>query len=280
MSNITIGIIGGTGNMGRWFNDLFSRAGHTVLISGRKTPVSPLDIAKKSDVVILSVPIDVAIRFSEEIGPLLSPDQLLMDLCSLKETVLKSMLRFTQAQVVGTHPLFGPFTDSIKGQNIIVCPGRGTGWLKWLEDELREKGAVVTRMDPVTHDRNMAVVQGLTHLLTVCMARTLQKMNKPPDEVIFYSTPVFRLKINLIGRLFSQDPSLYASLIGENRHVEDVLATFMSAMDEAKESLLSGQEGGAVAFLDDIRGFLGDFCQDGLKESNKILNAFYSNNKV
>ena len=276
MSDITIGIIGGTGNMGRWFKDFFSGAGYKVLISGRKTPLTPTDMAKKSDVVILSVPLDVAIRLSEEIGPILSHDQLLMDLCSLKETILKSMLRFTQAQVVGTHPLFGPFTDSIKGQNIIVCPGRGTGWLKWLEDELRGKEAVVTRMDPVTHDRNMAVVQGLTHFLTVCMARTLQKVKMFPDETISYSTPVFRLNINLIGRLFSQDPGLYASLIGANRHVEDVLATFMSAVDEAKESLLSGQEGGAVVFLDDIRSFLGGFCQDGLKESNKTLNALYS----
>lgn len=262
--------------MGHWFKDFFSRAGHTVLVSGRKTPVSPLDMAKKSDVVILSVPLDVAIHLSEEIGPILSHEQLLMDLCSLKETILKSMLRFTKAQVVGTHPLFGPFTDSIKGQNVIVCPGRGTGWLKWLEDELRVKGAVVTRMDPVIHDRNMAVVQGLTHLLTVCMGRTLQKMNMSPDEAISCSTPVFRLKINLIGRLFSQDPSLYASLIGANRHVEDVLATFMSSVDEAKESLLSGQKGGATAYLEDIRSFLGEFCQDGLKESNKILNDLYS----
>ena len=259
--------------MGRWFKDFFSGAGYKVLISGRKTRLTPTDMAKKSDVVILSVPLDVAIRLSEEIGPILSHDQLLMDLCSLKETILKSMLRFTQAQVVGTHPLFGPFTDSIKGQNIIVCPGRGTGWLKWLEDELRGKEAVVTCMDPVTHDKNMAVVQGLTHFLTVCMARTLQKMNTPPDEAISYSTPVFRLNINLIGRLFSQDPGLYANLIGANRHVEDVLATFMSAVYEAKESLLSGQEAGAVAFLDDIRSFLGGFCQDGLKESNKIINA-------
>jgi prephenate dehydrogenase len=280
MSNITIGIIGGTGNMGRWFKDFFSRAGHTVLVAGRKTPVSPLDTAKKSDVVILSVPLEAALAYAEEIGPILSQDQLLMDLCSLKETILKSMLRFTQAQVVGTHPLFGPFTDSIKGQSVILCPGRGTAWLKWLEDELRGNQAVVTRMDPVTHDRNMAVVQGLTHLLTVCMARTLQKMNMPSDEAISCSTPVFRLRINMIGRLFAQDPGLYATLIGENRHVEDALATFMSAVDEAKESLLSGQEGRAVAFLDDIRGFLGDFCQDGLDESNKTLNALYNNNKV
>ena len=76
-------------------------------------------------------------------------------------------------------------------------------------------------------------------------------------------------------RILGTVVNLYASLIGENRHVEDVLSTFMSAVDEAKESLLSGREGGGVAFLDDIRGFLGDFCQDGLKESNKTLNALY-----
>ena len=277
MSDITIGIIGGTGNMGRWFKDFFSGAGYKVLISGRKTPVAPTDMAKKSDVVILSVPLDVAIRLSEEIGPILSHDQLLMDLCSLKETILKSMLRFTQAQVVGTHPLFGPFTDSIKGQNIIVCPGRGTAWLKWLEDELRGKEAVVTRMDPVTHDRNMAVVQGLIHLLTVCMARTLQKMNMSSEEALLSSTPIFRINLDLIARLFGQDLDLYASLVNKNRHTKEALKTFLSAMDEAKESLLSGRNEDKISFLKDIKAFLGDYCQTGLEESNKILNALYDN---
>jgi hypothetical protein len=54
----------------------------------------------------------------------------------------------------------------------------------------------------------------------------------------------------------------------------------MSVMDEAKESLLSGRKAGAIAYLDDIRSFLGGFCQDGLDESNKTLNTLYNNNKV
>ncbi len=276
MKNTVIGIIGGTGNMGRWFEDFFSKAGHKVLVSGRKTSLTPADMAKKSNIIMLSVPIDAAMSICEDIGPLLSHDQLLMDLCSLKETILKKMLSSTQAQVVGTHPLFGPFTDSIKGQNVIICPGRGTAWLKWVEEEFQSKGAVVKRMDPISHDRNMAVVQGLTHFLTVCMGRTLQKMNMVPDEAKSCSTPVFRLNIDLIGRLFSQDPDLYASIVGSNRHVKDVMAIFMSAMYEAKESLFSDKEGEATAYLNDIRDFFEKFCPEGLKESNKILKELYS----
>lgn len=261
--------------MGRWFRQFFSEAGHNVLVSGRRTELSSNDIAKRCDVVILSLPLDAAVSLSKEIGPLLSRDQLLMDFCSLKERIVDSMLSATSAQVVGAHPLFGPFTDSIKGRNMIVCPGRGDGWLDRLEGEFQAEGAVVTRMDPAAHDKKMAVVQGLTHLLTICTGRTLQKMEMSLDEAILYSTPVFRTNIDLIGRLFAQDLSLYADLIGKNRYVKGVVETFLSAVDEGKSSLLSGKNEDADLFLKDIRSFLGDSCQDGFKESNRILNALY-----
>ncbi len=261
--------------MGRWFERFFSQSGHKVLISGRKTELTYNDLAKNCDVVILSTPLDAAVRISKEIGPVLSREQLLMDFCSLKESILKSMLSFTSAEVIGTHPLFGPFTDSLKGQNIIVCPGRGTDRLKWLENEFREGEAVVTRMDPVTHDRHMAVVQGLTHFLTISMGKTLQKMNMSPDEALLSSTPIFRINLDLIARLFGQDLDLYASLINKNRHTKEALKTFLSAMDEVKESLLSDRNEDKISFLEDIKTFLGDYCQTGLEESNKILNTLY-----
>jgi len=262
--------------MGRWFKRFFSEAGHNVLIAGRKTELTYEDVAQRCDVVILSVPLDAAISISKRIGPVMSQNQLLMDFCSLKESILRNMLSSTPAQVTGTHPLFGPFTDSIRGQNIIVCHGRGTKWLEWLEDEFAKKGGIVTHMDPITHDRNMAVVQGLTHLLTICLGRTLQKLNMAPSDAVLYSTPVFRLKIDLLARLFAQDLGLYANLIGKNIHVKDAVDTFLSAMDEAKECLLSGQDENAISFMENIRDFLGDYCRDGLEESNKILTTLYS----
>lgn len=97
-----------------------------------------------------------------------------------------------------------------------------------------------------------------------------------PSDAVLYSTPVFRLKIDLLARLFAQDLGLYANLIGNNTHVKNAVDTFLSAMDEAKECLLSGQNENAIFFMENIQDFLGDYCQDGLEESNKILTALYT----
>lgn len=274
MISYTIGIIGGTGNMGFWFERFFSAIGHTVLIAGRKTPLKIEDLAKRSDVVILSVPLKPALDLAEKIGPILSENQLLMDVCSLKENIFSTMNRFTRAEVIGAHPLFGPSTDSIVGQNIIICQGRGSKWLSWFENELRAQGALVTRMDPVEHDRNMAVVQGLTHLLSICMGRTLQKLGMTPDSAILSSTPVFRIKMDLIGRLFAQDLDLYKNLIGQNKYVEETLEAFLSSMEEGKDCLLSGTDKKTV-FLESIRDFLGEFSREGFEESNRIIRALF-----
>ena len=51
MKQVTIGIVGGKGQMGRWFNRFFTGAGHRVVISDLKTELRPKDIAEKSDVV-------------------------------------------------------------------------------------------------------------------------------------------------------------------------------------------------------------------------------------
>ena len=187
------------------------------------------------------------------------------------------MIRSTSAHVFGTHPLFGPFVDSIKGQNIIICPGRGTRLLNWFEAELSAKGGVVSRMDPVIHDKHMAVVQGLTHLLAVSLGRALQKMDMSPQAAMLYSTPVFRIKLDMMGRLFAQDLDLYKKLIGENRHVRTAVEIFLAAMEEGREHLLSHETGKTdTVFLEAIRESFGTFPQDALNESNALINALYS----
>ncbi len=276
MKKLTIGIIGGTGAMGRWMNRFFAESGYNILISGRKTKLTYSDLVAQSDVIILSTPLDAALRISEDIGPILTKDQLLMDVCSLKECILDGMLKSTSAQVIGTHPLFGPTVDSIRRQNVIICPGRGADWLSWLENEFQSRGGIVTRMDPSSHDKSMAFVQGLTHFITICVGRTLQKMKISPKEAMAFSTPIFRVKLDLVGRLFALDLDLYKNLIGKNRHTRDVLEAFIAAIGEGKEHLLSDQNENGIKYLEPIRDFLGPFCEEALKESNLFLNALYS----
>lgn len=277
MSSRTIGIIGGSGHMGRWFKRFFEEAGHPVLIAGRKTAMTYGELVRRSDVVILSVPVSAVETVCREIGPLLGSSQLLMDICSLKESVLKNMLAVPSVQVVGTHPLFGPATENLLGQNIIICPGRGTDHRKWLEDLFRAGGAILTCMDPADHDRQMALVQGLTHFLTITLARTLQKLNLQPQDALKVATPVFRIQLDLIGRMFAQDLELYQDLIRINPHVETVLNTFMSALHEGGRKLIETEhETDGCDFMRDIQAFFSNFCDQGFAESMRVLDALYS----
>ena len=131
--NFEIGIIGGTGGIGRWFADCFGKAGYRVHVTGRREGISLPELAARCRIVIVSVPIGATPEVIRQVGPLLPEDSLLMDFTSLKEDPLREMLAAARGEVVGCHPLFGPDCPSLEGQNIILCPGRGKSWLTWLE---------------------------------------------------------------------------------------------------------------------------------------------------
>ncbi len=68
MKSVTIGIIGGTGGMGKLFEKVFLNAGHNVLIAGRSTELTYIELAKQSDVVIISTPLSSVEEICKEIG--------------------------------------------------------------------------------------------------------------------------------------------------------------------------------------------------------------------
>lgn len=256
--------------MGQWFKKFFENHGHTILISGRKTRLTAQDLAEQSHVIILSMPLEPALDFAAKIGPLLGEEKLLMDLCSMKQAINIQMEKSTRAQVIGTHPLFGPSTRSMKGQNIVLCPMRGVSWLKWLENEFSSAGAL-TKTDGATHDRNMAVVQGLTHFVTIAFGKTLEQMKIAPKNILPYATPIFRLKLDLLGRMFAQDIELYKDLICSNANAPEVLNAFIKAATKVNNTLCKNDQ--ALELMEQIQKFLGDFPAQGLEESDACLDT-------
>ncbi|MBU1956146.1 prephenate dehydrogenase/arogenate dehydrogenase family protein [Patescibacteria group bacterium] len=62
-----IGIIGGNGKMGMWFKKFFENLGFEILISGTRTTLTNIELAKKADIVIVSVPIQKTIEVIKEV---------------------------------------------------------------------------------------------------------------------------------------------------------------------------------------------------------------------
>ncbi len=121
----TIAIIGGNGQMGRWFTRFFESQGLEVLVADVDTPQTSQEVAARADVVILSVPIPKVTEVAREVAPFLSPDAALVDLTSVKQRPMAAMMAAFPGEVVGTHPLFGPGEATIAGHDHGALPGAG-----------------------------------------------------------------------------------------------------------------------------------------------------------
>ena len=209
---LKVAIIGGSGQMGQWFQRLFISQGLEVLVADLKTPQTPQEVASQADVVIISVPIPQVKKVVREVAPHLRPDAALMDFTSVKQVPLATMLDHFPGEVVGTHPLFGPGEQSINGLTMVLCPGRGERWFNWLKDLLENAGARVKVTTATEHDRIMSVVQGLAHFTLIALGRAIRELGVPLQDLEDFSTPTFATLHGLARRLFSQDPKLYACI--------------------------------------------------------------------
>jgi prephenate dehydrogenase len=230
---LTVGIIGGTGGMGRWFAGFFTQEGHPVLVSGRKRGPSLPEIAGTCAVVIVSVPIGATCDVIRKLGPFMKQDSLLMDLTSLKMEPMRAMLESSVSEVIGLHPLFGPTQPSLAGQNIALCPGRGERWLPWVRKLLEKNGALIVETTPERHDEIMATVQGINHLDTIILGFFLQEVGLDPAILERFSTPILRTKMEIIQKVFAH-PALYAEIIALNPFLRRMTELYQRTFAEMK----------------------------------------------
>ena len=211
-SKSVVGIIGGKGGMGRLFKKIFQRHGYRVLSASRSTSLSPPDCARKSDLLIITVPVAATEKVIKECAPLVKPEGGLLDLTSLKVFPTKLMLAHSRCEVIGGHPVFGPSVKGLAGQVVVLTPCRGRVWLSRIKRVFREEEALIKISTPKRHDEIMGVVQGLMHFTTITLANTIKDLKIDPQELIAFSSPVYRMRMDFANRILNQDPELYADI--------------------------------------------------------------------
>ncbi|MCK4782042.1 prephenate dehydrogenase/arogenate dehydrogenase family protein [Candidatus Parcubacteria bacterium] len=229
-----IGIIGGKGKMGAWFNGFFENQGFKVLVSDVKTKFSNVELAKKADIVIVSVPIGNTVRVIKEVRDFVRKDALLCDITSLKEEPVEAM-RKAKSGVLGMHPLFGPLVQNLEGQKFVFCGVKNNQWVDFLRKIFVKNKAEIIEVSPEEHDKQMAIVQALIHFTNIGLARTLYSQKIIPKSS--FLTPVFRLQILIIGRILGQNPELYAELEIRNPYFKNVLIDFENQIKDLSKDV-------------------------------------------
>ncbi|AEH44813.1 Prephenate dehydrogenase [Thermodesulfatator indicus DSM 15286] len=231
-SKIRLGIIGGAGRMGRWFKRQFEAEGYEVLVSDRNTLLSNRELAKACQVIFVSVPMSVFKDVVKDIGPFLNEDQGLIDFCSLKKEQNEIMLANTKAEVVAAHPLFGPGEKSLEGQKIALWPSRGQTWFNWFKNFLEQKGAKTVVVSPEEHDRTMAVVQIINHLMLLALGKLMDTSGLDLKLIKDLATPSFERQLEIVARFADQDPYLYALIQFDNPEGQAMREKYLSILED------------------------------------------------
>jgi prephenate dehydrogenase len=268
----TIAIIGGTGKMGALFADAFRKQNYDVLIAGRKTPLSPIDAASRADVVIITVPIRNTEETIRMIGPYVRSDALLTDFTSIKVMPAKAMMRYSKAEVIAGHPLFGP-SVSFKGQHFILYPMRGKSYVTWYKRFLTSLGMHVLLMTPDEHDRNMAVIQSLTHMTSIAHMHACKRLGYDIAGQKMLASPSYLLSTYSAGRILAQNPLLYADISIHNPYTKKVAAAYKASVDALTTSVREDDTRSFERIFKRAQEHLGSFCETSMRVTNRLISA-------
>lgn len=239
----TIGIIGGTGMMGGWFRHFFGAAGYTVLISGRRTPLTYQQCIEQSDAVIINVPIKHTVDVIQAVGGFFRPGQLITDNTSIKTQPVAAMLEAVPSgvEVLGMHTVFGPAVESLQGQNVIFTRTPASGDLAAEFESLFYKyGAKITHTTPEYHDQQMAFHQNLEHFTKIVLAQVLQRQFGEPTEMDSYSSPNSRTSLITMGRILNADPDLYSEIQAYNLQGPAMIQSYLEVAQTLGRALIEG----------------------------------------
>jgi len=259
-----VGIVGGAGRMGRWFKRQFERAGYEVLVSDRHTPLSNRDLARRCAVLVLSVPMPVFESVVAEVGPLLSEEQGLIDLCSLKKRQTEAMLKHTRCEVVAAHPLFGPGEPDLRGQKIALWPARGRRWFSWFKDFIELCRGEPIVISPEEHDQAMAIVQVINHFMLLALGMLIDQTGVSVEKLKALATPSFVRQLDILARFADQDPYLYGAIQFDNPAGEQMRRRYLEAAKKLAE----------VASRHDMEEFVAIF-REVQALGRKIINLPY-----
>ncbi len=115
--------------------------------------------------------------------------------------------------MLGLHPMFGPDVASLAKQVIVCCQGREPAASQWLLEQMTIWGARLQQVEAKAHDEAMTFIQALRHFATFAYGWHLSREQANIDRLLALSSPIYRLELAMVGRLFAQDPHLYADII-------------------------------------------------------------------
>ncbi|WP_159714624.1 bifunctional chorismate mutase/prephenate dehydrogenase [Blochmannia endosymbiont of Camponotus nipponensis] len=272
-------IIGGTGQMGQFFCKMLTLSGYKVNILDKKNWIYAESILMDAGMVVISVPIHSVIVVAGKLSCLPS-NCIIVDLSSIKKISLHAILAAHEGPVLGLYPMFNLDHGNMVKQVVIYCEGRYPEAYQWLLEQIRLWGARLHCCNIREHDQYMSLTQGLCHFITFMTGYYLSKEKINLTKMLSFASPTFRLKLITIGRLFNQDPQLYADIIMTSKNNLMLIKRYYRRLGRILILLERDKKQEFINQFKKIQNWFGTYTDRFCKESRKILRQInnYKNN--
>jgi len=233
-----ISIIGGGGKMGKWMSDLLKIDGHTIkAIDPVLDNGLTIEDADTSDIVIISVPIEMTENVLERIDEICKKDALVFDLTSLKTPISHKLEELAKKRkICSLHPMFGPSAKSMYGRNLIICDCGNISAVNEAKDLFKNKGGDIRIMALDDHDKYMSYVLGLSHAVNIAFFTVLDRSGITYKDMCTVASTTFRKNMETNESVALEDPKLYYEIQHSNAFRDSMWKEFSIAVEDIKNA--------------------------------------------
>lgn len=218
---------------------------------GTAYTISAAKAVKGADLVIVSVPVGASEMVAQQIAPHLKAGCIVTDVGSTKASVIAQMAPHMPSHVhfIPGHPLAGTeksgpdagFSGLFRDRWCIFTPLADTDpqALAALRDFWERLGSRIDEMDPEHHDKVLAIVSHLPHIIAYNIVGTADDLGTVTEsEVIKYSASGFRD----FTRLAVSDPTMWRDVCLHNKDaILEMLARFSEDLAYLQRAIRWGE---------------------------------------
>ncbi len=194
---------------------------------------------KDADIVIISVPVNLTIKFVELVLPYVKEDAVITDVASVKNEIIKKVKqkilkvkKTKKLHFVGCHPLAGLEKSGVEyaKENLFensvcvicydktVCSKDALNKIKFLWETMK---ANVVELDPLKHDKILALTSHMLHIIAYILAKQINSKK----EYLKFTAGAYRD----MTRIAASNPEMWAQICYMNRSfVKNELKKFLN----------------------------------------------------
>ena len=204
---------------------------------------------KQMDVVLLTIPVDVAMVRLVELLDEVNDNALIMDFGSTKAAICQQVaLHSKRGQFLATHPIAGTeysgpaaalpdlFQDKI--QILCECHKTRPDLLEWAQDWFKKIGMKIKEMDPIEHDQHITYVSHLSHISSFILGKTV--LEKENDESAIFDMAGSGFSSTV--RLAKSSPNMWVPIFKQNKeNISKTLSQYINNLNKFKQLLDADQ---------------------------------------